>query len=1140
MNQNSRISGDGNTIVQIVGNDNEVTFGRPYLVLTQFASRRRISSDLSKLDPCSRSISLIGREAELASLHGFLNSDRFMSVRVLIGGGGSGKTRLALELCEKAQTNGWSAGFITSDELARFFDQQNLSTWGWNKPTLMVVDYAAQHAQQLRSWLDELSNRAESSQHPLRLLLLERHANSNDGWWNKVFLSGGWGALAKQELLDPAEPIQIPPLTEENRLTLLQSMLEQTAPSLNIQLPANDEAFRAKLMQLTWGGDPLFLMMAALEMVKVGHADVLTLGRTELAHKLAERELDRLAKQAEARNINPELVKHLAACITLSQGISHAACQDFATKEKEAIGRPSGGDPAELADLLREALPDTNGIAPVIPDLIGEALVLRILPPDDRGIGTVLRCYTEFGSSVAQSVIRCVQDFAPDRGQPLQWIEAIIRAAKDDEKALSALDTSLPLYSAALRDINMKVASFLCAARTKNRDVTMQDRAAALHSLSLAQLMGGQNDWGLQPMQEAVALYRQLADKMPDEFTRKLAMALGNLANILNQQNEPDTVAALNTAKEATNLYRELNRNQPDSFRGKLALSFSIQAIILCKIHSFDAGQCEQAVSMLQEAIATYRKLAAEEPEEYLSELASAVNNFAYIQYRLGQFEFALPDAQESVDLFRQLVAKSPDESRFELARSLSNQAKILFSLGRHEEAYQTGKEAVGILRKLAALRPSGFENELVESLCNLIDICRKLFVANPEAFRPELAELLNEKAMCMGNLGAYKEALLAIQEAVPLFRELDAKAPDLFRLRLAGVLNNLSLMLSATDNTEAALEFAHEAINIRDTLTPQQLDVFRPDLAKTLNNMANMLRDLGEKELALQKQEEAVQIIRELTAQQPDKYKFELAMFLRNLAINLRAAGRLQPTLQNVEECIKIFRELNSLKVDIAFQSELAQSLTEMMATLFDLARHQEALKVAQEALDIYRELVTQRPDQLTPKLAGSLNNVALVLSKFGQPDMALKAELEAAEIRRELAIRHPEVFLPELADSLNYLTDRLRKLGQRKTAQKVAEEAVGIYRELVVKNPFKYQSALAMSLMDVAITILEKDPSEINLITMHAEEAIATLKPIFLDAPHVHHKFMWQLLANYSRMHKEFGTNLDMELLKATLNKP
>ena len=194
-------------------------------------------------------------------------------------------------------------------------------------PTLIVVDYAAEQAELLGKWLDELTDRTAPSAPALRLLLLERHADSSTGWWTSVFASGGWSATSKRALLDPAEPVQIRPLIRaDDRLALLQAMLAQANLGGTIDVPLEDAAFRTKLMQLTWGGDPLFLMMAALAMHQMGHAKALTLGRTDLADVLAEREAQRLKRLAEAQQLDPALVQHLAACVTLAQGMSPLQC----------------------------------------------------------------------------------------------------------------------------------------------------------------------------------------------------------------------------------------------------------------------------------------------------------------------------------------------------------------------------------------------------------------------------------------------------------------------------------------------------------------------------------------------------------------------------------------------------------------------------------------------------------------------------------------------------------------------------------------------------------------------------------------------------------------------------------------------
>ena len=165
---------------------------------------------------------MIGREAQLADLQAFLDRPGPVRVRVITGGGGSGKTRLALELCEQRAAAGWDAGFATSSKMKSLLDAPNRSTWGWQRPTLVVIDYAAQHAEKLGPWLDELADAETRGLPPLRLLLLEREARTESGWWREVFESGGYGAAAKRALLDPPHPWELLPLGKvEDRVAVL-------------------------------------------------------------------------------------------------------------------------------------------------------------------------------------------------------------------------------------------------------------------------------------------------------------------------------------------------------------------------------------------------------------------------------------------------------------------------------------------------------------------------------------------------------------------------------------------------------------------------------------------------------------------------------------------------------------------------------------------------------------------------------------------------------------------------------------------------------------------------------------------------------------------------------------------------------
>jgi hypothetical protein len=87
--QHGKLDGQNNVFVQIAGDNNAVNLkGLAHLTLTRYLTRRRIDSDIDILSPYSRSIPLIGREAELADLRAWLTSDKPIAIRVLTGRGG--------------------------------------------------------------------------------------------------------------------------------------------------------------------------------------------------------------------------------------------------------------------------------------------------------------------------------------------------------------------------------------------------------------------------------------------------------------------------------------------------------------------------------------------------------------------------------------------------------------------------------------------------------------------------------------------------------------------------------------------------------------------------------------------------------------------------------------------------------------------------------------------------------------------------------------------------------------------------------------------------------------------------------------------------------------------------------------------
>ena len=180
--------------------------------------------------------------------------------------------------------------------------------------------------------------------------------------------------------------------------------------------------------------------------------------------------------------------------------------------------------------------------------------------------------------------------------------------------------------------------------------------------------------------QEAVGLYRELAEATPMVCTPKLAGALNDLAAFLSGLGRSGE--ALEVSQEAVGLYRELAEATPEVYTPKLAMSLGNLAAFLSGL-----GRLGEALEVSQEAVGLYRDLALASPAAYAPGLAWSLGKLAAFLSEVGRSAEALEVAQEAVGLYRDLALASPAAYAPDLARSLSNLAYILSKEGQYEEA---------------------------------------------------------------------------------------------------------------------------------------------------------------------------------------------------------------------------------------------------------------------------------------------------------------------------------------------------------------------------------------------------------------------------------------------------------------------
>ncbi len=93
--------------------------GYAQIPMTRYRNRGVLPPDgagggeaVQHLSPYALAVPLVGRAGVVADLWRWMHTGQTVSVRVMTAPAGTGKTRLALELCEQAVQAGWAAGFL--------------------------------------------------------------------------------------------------------------------------------------------------------------------------------------------------------------------------------------------------------------------------------------------------------------------------------------------------------------------------------------------------------------------------------------------------------------------------------------------------------------------------------------------------------------------------------------------------------------------------------------------------------------------------------------------------------------------------------------------------------------------------------------------------------------------------------------------------------------------------------------------------------------------------------------------------------------------------------------------------------------------------------------------------------------------
>lgn len=900
------------------------------------------------------------RAVEERRLREWRDGPEELSVLLLHGPGGHGKTRLAGRFAAGSHRRGWTVAQAVDKRPDT--PRTAATAPGQDAELLVIVDYADRWPLPLLVELIEwIAGRRTGAR--TRVLLLAR---SKEVLWQEV-------TNRLDPVADFARPVEMgrfatddQPAAFADAVAAFQRELELAAAPL-------------ELTEELLGGDfsPLGLHMAALASVCALEDHIPT--PRDLSTYLLRRER-RLWRPEDTRWLN-----RAALIATLFGPLAEPA----AARALLRTGLVADGDAD--ADRLVRAYQETypggahEVLAPVRPDRFGEDLVAELLL-DDNNVDMLRRLVAEARPREQRQCMAVLMGASLRH----EHAAAVVRILTDDVGPGPAVAADADAY------LDLWADHWLVDS-VPSPPAELPDVERARIYLVYAQGFWPDTPERLRPMwrqvfvTQAVRIYQRLVEEDP----RTALPLLGRALNHLGTQRWLDphnglvgrpADKAVEAAKRAVQILRRLAEADPDRYLG------SATTALANLVHYLREADPPKAAARARELTEMLRRLAGREvdPDAVLDVVAQCIGV-------IDELRDAGDNSTESLMLRDDLLHAAPDARATALSTALAQLGRQAAEAGRTDEAVDAIRRRLDLLRRhgsafdvASALLDLARYSGDVERVAEAVGTARAAAEADLGEYWTELARTLSDAAMLSAELGDHGAAVELLTEHTALLREstdsgvLDETAQTIARLReqgdvpeLAAALVSLSGLAAASGDLPRALAASDEAVRLLRRLAREAPDQYLPDLVQTTLAQSGIHSASGDLR-------GAVRAVRAATG---------------NARKMVRTAG---------EACLPILGHALILLASLAQQSE----------------RHRTAAAAALEAQSIWHDLMDTEPNAEIMYAAALSGFAASQAATHEDVDAGLSAARTAEEILARLDHKAYEPMLREVRSTLDTLT--------------------------------------------------------------------------------------------------------------------